>query len=394
MIENILLVLLVLLLFAKIGGAIFAKIGLDSSIGELITGIIFGGSVLNLIPAQSVEPFGIIGSVLILFVAGLKQQDIADIYKDKVALEMGVMLLLINSVIMTLVFFIVPTFFGIKLSVIQSIVMGVAFAIIDIGVPAKVFISKGLINHPVGKIAVRSAIVNIVLGLLTFTVVTLFLGEGIYQIAMKAAGIVIFLLLTVGLVIFLSKISKFVMRLHVEEAEFSLAVILVLALAYFTEIIGFSSVLGAFIAGVLLGRMPFAETKSFSDKIKSLSFGLFIPLFFVWFGLTINLGEIVKNIVLALIVFCAYSLLRFIVTYTIMKKYKMEMPGLVSSSMLSVDVESLVILMVASQIGIFQTDINLTLFAPSVVLSTLVVVVLVALYSKKDKIPEPAKESD
>jgi len=264
----------------------------------------------------------------------------------------------------------------------QALVMGLAFSIVDVGVPAKVLISKGLMNFPIGRITVRSSIINIITGLFLFTLLTVLISPNLYNIGLKFGGILLFVALAICLVYFLSRISRFVMKLHIEEAEFSLSLILVLALAYLTEIIGFSNVLGAFIAGVLIAQTPFAETHSFSDKIKSISFGLFIPLFFVWFGLEINLADIWQNIILAVLIFVAYTSIRFITTYLFMKKMKLRMPALISSSMLSVDIESLVILMIALQIGIFTTNIPLTLFAPSVFFSTFFIVVLVALFSK------------
>ena len=130
------------------------------------------------------------------------------------------------------------------------------------------------------------------LGLSFFTVITLFMNPLLEATILKVGGFLLFLGVAFGLVYFLSKITKFVLKMHIDESEFSLALVLVLALAYFTEVIGFSSVLGAFIAGVLVAKMPFADTRSFTDKIKSVSFGLFIPLFFVWFGLEIDLVEI------------------------------------------------------------------------------------------------------
>ncbi len=385
MIENILLILLLLLLSAKIMGGLFERFGLDATLGELLTGVIFGPSILNLIHAESIEAFAIIGSVFILFIAGMKQRDIEEIYKDKPAVKIGLTLLIATFIIMTAFFYFIPGFFGVKFSFLQASIMGLAFAVVDIGVPAKVLMSKGLMHLPIGRITVRSAIINIILGLSLFTLLTLLINPNLNDIAMKTGGIIVFLVLTVGLVYLLSKIVKWVVRYHIEEAEFSLAIILVLALAYFTEVIGFSSVLGAFIGGVLVAKMPFAETHSFSDKIKSISFGLFIPLFFVWFGLEIHLSEIWKYIGLAVLIFLIYASTRFIITYSYMKHYKFKMPALVSSSMLSVDIESLVILMIALRLGIFVTDIPLTLFAPSVFFSTFFIVLLVAILSRKKK---------
>ena len=383
MIENILLILLVLILAAKLIGALFEKIGLDSTLGELFTGVLFGPSLLNLIHAESIESFAIIGSILILFVAGMNQRDIGKIYKDKPSLHLGSALLLITSLLMGAFFYFVPKYFGIEFTIIQAGVMGLAFGIVDIGVPAKIFISKGLIRTPAAKIAIRSSIVNVILGLLIFTLLTLFINPVASSIILKLGGMFLFLLFTVMLVYLLTKISRFVSRIKIEEAEFSLAFVLVLALAYFTDVIGFSSVLGAFVAGVLITKAPFVETKSFTDKIKSVSFGLFVPLFFVWFGLEIHLSEIWKHIILAVLIFVSYATIRFLITWLYLKEKKMKKAELISSSMLSVDVESLVVLMLAMQLGIFVTEMPLTLFAPSVFFSTFFIVVFTGIFNKK-----------
>jgi Kef-type K+ transport system membrane component KefB len=383
MIDNILLVLFVLIFCAKIVGSLFEKIGLDSSLGELLVGILFGVSFLNLVKVESVEPFAILGSVLILFIAGMKEENIEEVLSDKAARSIGLSLLFITTAIMSLFFFFVPRLFGLSFSILQSVVFGIAFAIVDIGVPAKVLISKGLINLPVGRITIRSAVINLVIGLLLFTFASLLVNFNTMEIMKKLLNIGLFVAIIVLLMFFLSKISKFVMKLHIEEAEFSMAILLVLFLAYFTDFIGFSSVLGAFIAGQLIMRTPFAETKSFTDKIKSLSFGLFVPLFFVWFGLGININEIIQNLGLSMLIFFLYVAIRFAVTYFMMKRYKMDMSALVSSSMLSVDVESLIVLIIATRIGIFSNNLPLILFAPSVFFSTLLIVILVAAFSKK-----------
>lgn len=383
MLDNILLILFVLILSAKLLGSLLEKLGLDSTIGEILAGIILGSSVLNLISPANIEEFAVIGSALILFIAGMKEENIEEIAKDKIAVRLGLSLLFITGIAMTAFFYLIPKFFGAGFTLTQSVIMGIAFSIIDIGIPAKMLLSNGLMNKRIGRITIRSIIMNIITGLLLFTLSSLLLSKNLTDIAIKLGGILLFMGLIVLLVFFLSKISRFVMRLHVDEAEFSLAIILVLFLAYLSEWIGFSSALGAFIAGQLVGRMPFSETKSFSDKIKSISFGLFIPLFFVWFGLSINLQDILSNLFLAFIIFVLYSALRFGIAYLIIKKNKLEMPAMVSSSLLSVDVESLVILIVAIRLGIFANNLPLSLFAPSVLLSSLLIVFLSAVFSIK-----------
>ena len=102
MIENVLLVLLVVLVVAKLMGGLFQKIGLDSSIGELLTGVILGSYLLNLVDAEKIEPFALLGSILILFIAGLKQSDIQEMLEEKKAFHIGITLLFVTSILMSL----------------------------------------------------------------------------------------------------------------------------------------------------------------------------------------------------------------------------------------------------------------------------------------------------
>jgi Kef-type K+ transport system membrane component KefB len=383
MIENILLILLIVLFVAKLMGALFEKLGLDSAVGELTTGLILGPSLLNWIHAESIEAFALIGSVLILFLAGMKQKDIDRVYSDRDAISLGLLLLIVVGIIMTAFFYYIPSYFSIQFTFFQALILGLAFAIVDVGLPAKILISKGLMGLPVAKVTIRSAIVNIIVGLLLFTIITLFVNVSAIAIATRIIGILLFIGLVFGLVHFFARISRFVTRLHIEEAEISLAFILILALAYITDLIGFSSVLGAFIAGVFISRTSFAETLSFSHKVKSISFGIFIPFFFVWFGLEINIFEIWNHIILAILIFLTYVISRFAITFSYMKRRGLKMPAMISSSMVSVDVESLVILIVALQLGIFTTDLPLNLFAPSVFFSTILIAVATSFFSRK-----------
>ena len=102
-------------------------------------------------------------------------------------------------------------------------------------------------------------------------------------------GIVLF----VGIIVFGGVFAPFIMKLtrklKSEEIQFSVVLIIVILLAYIAEIVGLSTVLGAFLAGVILSRVPMLETKVFSDKLHVVSEGMFIPLFFAWVGLGLSI---------------------------------------------------------------------------------------------------------
>lgn len=57
-------------------------------------------------------------------------------------------------------------------------------------------------------------------------------------------------------------------------------------LGLLAELLGLSSVLGAYIAGLLLSRQP--HFKAVNTQIESLGYGIFIPVFFVSIGLNVS----------------------------------------------------------------------------------------------------------
>ena len=102
LITNVLLSLFVLLSGAVILGEIFERLKLDAVVGYLIAGLVLGPSVLNWVSPHGVEDFAVIGAILILFLAGMKEQDASQLYKNKKAMVMGVGVLLISFVVLFL----------------------------------------------------------------------------------------------------------------------------------------------------------------------------------------------------------------------------------------------------------------------------------------------------
>ena len=76
--------------------------------------------------------------------------------------------------------------------------------------------------------------------------------------------------------------------------------------------------------------------------------------------------------------------IRFVTTYIYLRRNKLQAPLLISSLTTSVDIESLIVLMIAINLGFFSDSLPLNLFAPSVLMSTILIVILVAIFSKKE----------
>jgi Kef-type K+ transport system membrane component KefB len=389
-IGNVLLSLFLLLGVSVILGEIFERIKLDAVVGYLIAGLLLGPSVLNWISPHAIEDFAIIGAILILFLAGLKEQDASSLYKDKKAMILGLGVLVITFLVIFafLMSPLMPWLSGKEYTFLQILFLALAFAVVDLGVPAKILLSKKLLNTQFGQTVLNGAVINVISGLTLLTVLTLFFSPEFSTIAYKLLGVLAFMGLFIGLFWLVSRLGKYMVLLESEEIQFTLTFILVLILAFLTESLGFSNILGAFLAGIIISRSYFAESRAFMEKFKAVSMGLFIPLFFGWFGLELMLwGEmgIIANFGVALI-FLALSLIpKFVSTFVICKINKIKAPGLVSSTMLSLDVETLIILLLAVEIGVFPNKEILSVFAPTVLITTILVSVLVNIFVKAEK---------
>jgi len=163
-ISNVLLSLFAVLASSLILGEIFERLGLDAVIGYIIAGLLLGPSVLGWVSPHAMEEFAIIGAVLILFLAGLKEEDASALYKNKTAMMMGLGLLVFGFVII----------FGVLSTPLMSLVAGksytfvqiaflaLAYAVVDLGVPAKMLMSKRLLNTEFGQMVLNGAVINVI----------------------------------------------------------------------------------------------------------------------------------------------------------------------------------------------------------------------------------------
>jgi len=258
--------------------------------------------------------------------------------------------------------------------------LALGYAIVDIGVPSKIMLSKGMLRDPTGKYAIKSSVINVTVGLLAVTGLVI-LNSTPETIVLKIAGIFGFAAGFYILHEFIHKLDDYILMFEEAEAQFAITFSLLLGLSYATEIIGLSTVLGAFFAGIIVSRSDFSDSRAFQEKIKAIGLGLFIPVFFAWFGLGLNLESIIANIGAATFLFALSTVSKIGIGYVMSKMHGIDKPMTVATSLLSLDIETLVVLLIGIDLGIFGTEI-LQIFAPSVLLSTGTIVILYALLER------------
>lgn len=370
-----------LLLFASfIVGEIFERFGIESIIGYIITGLILGPSVLDFIQPGAIQGFATIGASLVLFQAGLREENVVEIFKHRQGLQLGLSILIGSFVFILGALVLFGGNFLPYENFTAFLYLALGYAVVDIAVPSKIMLSKGLLRSETGKYAVKSSVINVTVGLLAVTALVL-ANSTFENLLLQLGGIIGFAAGFYILHEFIHKVDDYIVMMEEAEAQFALTFSLLLGLSYATEVIGLSTVLGAFFAGILVSRSEFSESRAFQEKIQAIGLGLFIPVFFAWFGLGLSIEGIIANIEAATFLFVLSTVSKLGIGYAVSKLHSMDRPVMIASSLLSLDIETLVVLLIGIDMGVFGEEI-LQIFAPSVLLTTTTIVVLYAVIDR------------
>ena len=275
--ENVLHIAIALLV-AKVLGELAERCKLPSLIGYLAAGMILAN--FGLIEPELIEIFGVIGLILLLFIAAFEEANTEEILKNKFTSVFfavgGVALSMCLGIL-------VGRLFGLEW--MPSVFIGTGLAATSISVSLGTFISTGKLNTKVGRAVLGSAIVDDILALIILAVVVgVATSESLSIVGFLTifGGMALFIVAIIVLAKILPKGMKLIRVMRVEEAIFSIVIVFVLLVAFAAEKLGLSSVIGAFFAGMILSKIPSLETKQFVNKLSAVSYGLFIPFFFIW----------------------------------------------------------------------------------------------------------------
>ncbi|KAL2428794.1 K(+)/H(+) antiporter 1 [Exophiala dermatitidis] len=291
-------------------------------IAEVITGIILGPSIMgripgftkHIFPTASMPAFSLaanIGLVLFLFLVGL-EVDLRFLLRNwRVALSVGAAGMALPFGLGAAIAYglyhefreeadMAPISFG-----IYVLFIGVAMAITAFPVLCRILTSLKLLGTPVGVIVLSAGVGNDVTGwiLLALCVALVNSGAGLTAlwILLVAFGYTLFLVFAVRpCFIYIIRKSGSLAN-GPTQSVVALTVLLVLASAFFTGIIGIHPIFGAFMIGLMAPHEGGFAVK-LTEKIEDLVSVLFLPLYFALSGLSTNLGLLDTGITWAYVV--------------------------------------------------------------------------------------------
>ncbi len=278
---EILLDIILVLFLAKLLGGLFETIRLVELLGAIIAGYLLG-PVFHLVDVAHIEPFGKIGLILILFLAGFEEFNLTEILKEKVGI-------ISTGIVGAVVPFLLGFFTGVifDFAIADALFIGGAMAATSVSISVGTLISTRKVNTKVGRYVVAASIIDDIIGLVILIFIVGFASTG--SINSVGVGIVLLKILgfAVGFAIALYVIPKFfrfIFRMRTEELEISSAIVIILLLGFVSEKLGFSSIVGAFLAGIVLSKVPALKTRIETEKFEAIALGFFAPFFFAWVG--------------------------------------------------------------------------------------------------------------
>jgi Kef-type K+ transport system membrane component KefB/nucleotide-binding universal stress UspA family protein len=189
---------------------------------------------------------------------------------------------------------------------ITALFLGTALSISSVKIVGLVVRELGFLRRTVGQVIVASAIIDDTIGWIIMSVtfgLALHGGIDLMSVTRSVLGTALFLVVsfTVGrrIVFFLIRWAND--RLVSELSAITMIIVVTGLMALITDAIGVHTVLGAFVAGILVGQSPIL-TRHIDEQLRGLIIALFMPVFFGIAGLSANLRALTNMDLLLLTV--------------------------------------------------------------------------------------------
>jgi Kef-type K+ transport system membrane component KefB/nucleotide-binding universal stress UspA family protein len=189
---------------------------------------------------------------------------------------------------------------------ITSLFLGTALSIASVKIVATVIREMGFTRRTVGQVIMASAIIDDTMGWIITAIIFSLALQGAVD-GMILAKSILGTLAFMGLSFTIGRRLVFIIIRWVNDtfvSEFAVITVILLimcAMATITDLIGVHTVLGAFVAGILIGESPIL-TRHIDEQLRGLIIAFFMPVFFGTAGLSADLTILKDPAVLALTV--------------------------------------------------------------------------------------------
>lgn len=270
-----------------------------TAVAEIIVGIIMGVSGFNLISnTQNLSFLSNLGVILLMFLSGMEidfellsrknnqkgrshSGKMVDPLKTAAFAFAGIVIM---SAILAYILKICGLFseFALAAIIFMTVALGVVIATLK---------EKDILGRPIGQTILLTAVMGEVIPLLLLTIYASVNGgnaERLWLIILLFAAAIFLLWRFHQPYNWFVKVTKATTQLDIRLAFF-----LIFALVTVAETVGAENILGAFLAGMVMKLLEPSEATK--EKLTSIGYGFFIPIFFIMTGVKLNLRSVFNH---------------------------------------------------------------------------------------------------
>lgn len=300
---------LVLVIIILLSSLISLRLGLAVAIIELVVGAIFGN--LGLIHVTDwMTLLATFGGILLTFMAGTEIDTKVMREKYKESFSIGFF-----SFLAPFIGAFLYTFYVAHWNLQAALIAGLALSTTSLAVVYSVLMETEIKDVNLVKVVLAATFVTDMLTVIVLSI--LFIKPDLYTL--------LFIIISVAVIILATKYSKHIfnhekLKNKVIEPEIKYIFVLLVIFMYFAALGNGEAVLPAFILGLLMSKQ-LAQVKELMVRLRTVSYAVITPVFFIVGGLKISFPMIMAAFGLFAILFAVKIVSKFIGVYFFANKY-------------------------------------------------------------------------
>lgn len=289
------LIIMLAALIIPIAMARFKVSSVPTAVAEIVAGILLGKSAFNIVQeTSSLTLLSSLGVIILMFLSGMEIN--FDLFKKAPGQKkrdpkspVSIAVLSFTAVIITAFFLgVVLYFMGLFSDILLATIL---FSTIALGVVIATLKEKEILGRPMGQTILLTAVLGEVIPMLALTFYASIYGH-------NAGRLWLIVLLFLAAIILLRRFRQpYVWFNNVSKAttqlDIRLAFFLIFTLVTVAESVGAENILGAFLAGMVMKLLEPSEATQ--EKLTSIGYGFFIPIFFIMTGVRLDLKSLFAN---------------------------------------------------------------------------------------------------
>ncbi len=295
-----------ILLVVKIFTMITQKIKMPKVLGGLIAGIVLGPAMLNIVQNSTIlEALAKFGIILIMFLAGMEtsiKKFISNSNKYVIIAIIGVIVPLVLGTICSLIY---------VQDLKTNLFFGAVITATSVSITVETLIEMKKIKSSVGLAILGAGVVDDIIGILFLTIIMNSGNLHIATFALIIIKIILFFVMAIILGLLLFKVFEKIEEKDTKTEQMpTYSIAFALILSYIAETLGVSGIIGAYIAGLVIGntekgRKVRKKLDFVGLNLTTLSFSLPVWGFIIIFTAITIISKIIGNGLGAKI--CGYS---------------------------------------------------------------------------------------